>query len=63
MGDLINLRRKRKAKAKQAAEAKASANRVQHGRSKAETKLGKAEKDVATRKLDAHRIRSADADE
>ena len=55
MGEIVNLRRKRKHKARQDAETEAAAKRLQHGRSKAEKKLGKAEKEAAARKLDGHK--------
>jgi hypothetical protein len=55
MGDVVNLKSARKAKARAAAEAKAQANRVAHGRTKAEKKSTKAEREAADRKLDGHR--------
>ncbi|MEQ1618569.1 MAG: DUF4169 family protein [Terricaulis sp.] len=60
MGDVINLRRARKAKSRAAADVKASENRVAHGRSKAEKTLTKAKEDVATRKLDHHKLGAPD---
>ena len=36
MGEIVNLNKARKAQARQGAEAKAAANRVKHGRTKAE---------------------------
>lgn len=64
MGDVINLRRARKAKSRAAAETKANENRAAHGRSKAEKILTKANEDVATRKLDHHKLSASDnADE
>jgi hypothetical protein len=63
MGDVINLRRTRKAKSRAAAAAKAGENRVAHGRSKAEKLLTKAKKDVASRKLDHHKLGPADESE
>ena len=60
MADIVNLRRARKAKARTEAEAEAQANRVQHGRSKAERNLTEAQYDVADRKLDAHKRGTAD---
>ena len=62
MGEIVNLRRARKQKARTAAEANASANRLQHGRSKAEKQLTQAEKEAAERKLDGHK-RNDDFDE
>jgi hypothetical protein len=55
MTDIVNLRRARKAKAREDAEAEAGVNRVQHGRTKAEKTLTKAQSDVATRKLESHK--------
>lgn len=63
MGEIINLRRLRKIKARTGAEAEASANRAAHGRSKADKKLAKAERDGATRKLDGHRQNGRTNDE
>lgn len=53
--NVVNLKRVRKAKARAEAEASAEANRVAHGRTKAEKKLTKAEKEAAARKLDGHK--------
>jgi hypothetical protein len=61
MGDIVNLRRARKAKARAEAETDAQANRVSHGRTKAEKTLTKAEKEAADRKLDGHK-RNDDSD-
>jgi hypothetical protein len=55
MNEIVNLRRARKAKARALAEAEAAANRITHGRSKAEKKLTKAENDAAQRKIDGHK--------
>lgn len=55
MGDIVNLKRLRKIKARAQAEAEAGANRLAHGRSKAEKTLTKAEQEAATRKLDGHK--------
>jgi hypothetical protein len=55
MSDIVNLKRVRKAKARGEAEAKAEANRIAHGRTKAEKKLTKAEQEAAARKLDGHK--------
>lgn len=62
MGDIVNLRRARKAKARATAEAGAAVNRVAHGRTKAERKLARAEKDAADRKLDGHKRNDDDDD-
>lgn len=55
MNEIINLRRVRKAKARAAAEAEAAANRVEHGRTKAERSLSKAIQEADVRKLDGHK--------
>ena len=55
MAEIINLRRVRKNKSRVEAEAAAHANRLAHGRSKAEKLKSKAEKDDADRKLDGHK--------
>jgi hypothetical protein len=44
MAEIINLRRARKAKAREAAAVTAAANRIVHGRSKAEKALADAER-------------------
>ena len=55
MNDIVNLRRARKAKTRALAEAEAAANRIAHGRTKAEKKLTKAVYDAAQRKIDGHK--------
>jgi hypothetical protein len=55
MGDIVNLNRFRKQKAKETREREADANRVAFGRTKAEKKLSKAEKDLAEKSLDGHK--------
>lgn len=55
MNEIVNLRRVKKAKARALAEAKAEANRISHGRTKAEKKLTKAQNDAAQRKIDGHK--------
>ena len=55
MAEIINLRQARKQKARAEKEARASDNRIQFGRTKAEKKLTKAERDMAARRLDAHK--------
>ncbi|MCO4055581.1 MAG: DUF4169 family protein [Bosea sp.] len=57
--EIINLRKARKAKARDAANAEAQANRVAFGRTKAERSASGADKALAARKLDAHRLTSA----
>ena len=60
MGEVVNFRRARKKAARQLAERTASANRLRHGRSKAEREL-EAKRDVkARRDLDRHRIETGD---
>jgi hypothetical protein len=55
MAEIINLKRARKAKARSEADALAKANRLEHGRTKADKTLSKAEKNAAHRKLDGHK--------
>ncbi len=55
MADIVNLKRARKQKARTQAETEAAANRLTHGRSKAERNLSRAEKETADRKLDGHK--------
>jgi hypothetical protein len=60
MGDIVNLRRARKKAERQLTERTAAANRLQHGRSKAEREL-EAKRDVKARRyLDRHRIETGD---
>jgi Domain of unknown function (DUF4169) len=60
MGDIINLRRARKQAARQAAERRAAANRLLHGRSKAERTLEAARGAKERRNLDRHRVETGD---
>ena len=60
MGDVVNLRRARKKIERQNAEQKAAANRVQHGRSKAQRALDAKRKAKASRDLERHRIETGD---
>ena len=55
MSDLINLNRARKARARADKEGAAAANRVKHGRTKAEKLAAKAEAERAARQLDQTR--------
>jgi hypothetical protein len=57
--EIINLRRARKAKARDAADAEAQANRIAFGRTKAERSASEADRTLAARKLDAHRLTAA----
>ena len=56
MGDLVNLRRARKSRARADAASEADAKRVAFGRTKAEKSLTKAERDLAERRIDGHRM-------
>ena len=60
MGDVVNLRRARKKAERQPAERIAAANRLLHGRSKAERDLEAARDAKARRDLDRHRIETGD---
>ena len=55
MADIINLRRARKRKDRAVKAANADQNRLTFGRSKAERTLAEASKNLAQRRLDAHR--------
>ncbi|MEI5665366.1 DUF4169 family protein [Bosea sp. CCNWLW174] len=56
MAEIVNLRRARKARDRASAEAKAEQNRIAFGRTKAERKLTEAEKTLAERRLEGHRL-------
>ena len=60
MGDIVNLRTARKRAERQGTERTASANRLLHGRSKAERGLEAKRKVKARRELDRHRIETGD---
>ncbi len=60
MGEVVNFRRARKKAARQLAERTASANRLRHGRSKAERELETKRTAKARRDLDRHRIETGD---
>ncbi len=55
MGEIVNLKRARKQKVRAVAETEAAANRLTHGRTKADRKLVKAEQEAADRKHDGHK--------
>ena len=55
MNQLVNLKRIRKLKERKAAEAEAAANRLTHGKTKAQKKLRQAERKAAEKKLDGHK--------
>ena len=57
MAELVNLRRVRREKARQVAESTAAANRLQHGRSKAERALAERQRTKADRDLAAHELK------
>ncbi|HWU72508.1 MAG TPA: DUF4169 family protein [Sphingomonas sp.] len=52
MADIVNLNRARKAKARGEAQTTAAANRIVHGRTKAEKQAAKAEAERRARELD-----------
>ncbi|WP_034993501.1 DUF4169 family protein [Beijerinckia mobilis] len=56
MGDLVNLRRVRKDKARQTREVEAAANRLLHGRTRAEREKTANERQRAEAHLDAHHL-------
>jgi hypothetical protein len=60
MGDIVNLRTERKRAARQRAEREAGANRLLHGRSKAERDRENARRDKVARELELHRIETGD---
>lgn len=61
MGEIVNLRKVRKQVRKREDAERAAANRIVHGRSKAERTLEEARADNLNRLLDGHRIESGDA--
>jgi Domain of unknown function (DUF4169) len=60
MGDIVNLRRARKQARRQLEEQRAAANRVRHGRSRAERVREAALDDKAHQSLEGHRIVTGD---
>ena len=56
MGEIINLRRARKRKRRLGEEAAAAANRVAFGAPKTAKRKTRAERDLAERRLDGHRL-------
>ncbi|MFL6798226.1 MAG: DUF4169 family protein [Xanthobacteraceae bacterium] len=56
MGDIINLRRARKRADRRAAEEAAAANRLVHGRSKADRELDSARRGKERGDLERHRL-------
>jgi hypothetical protein len=61
MGEIINLRRVRKQARKRDEAEQAAANRIVHGRSKAERNLETARTAKTDRYLDGHKIERGDA--
>lgn len=55
MNRVVNLKRARKLKQREAAEAEAAANRIAHGRTKAQKQLKQAEQKAADKALDGHK--------
>ena len=60
MGEIVNLRKVRKQAKKRDDAERAAANRIVHGRSKAERDLEARNIDKLNRHLDEHRIESGD---
>jgi hypothetical protein len=60
MGPIINLRSERKRAKRRQAEREAAANRLIHGRSKAEQNLERSRSDKARSSLDQHRVETGD---
>ena len=56
MAEVVNLRRARKERARAEAAKQADANRVAFGRTKAEKSLTAAERDLAARRIDGHKL-------
>ncbi len=56
MGEGVNLRMARKDRVRREREKMADANRIAHGRPKAERKQAEAEARIAEARLDAHRL-------
>ena len=61
MAEVINLRKARKRVEREARAREAEANRILHGRSKAERELDKARTEKAARALEAHRLDGGEA--
>jgi hypothetical protein len=60
MGDIINLRKARKAAEREREQTLAAANRLKHGRSRAERGLVSSRNAKARRDLDRHRVETGD---
>ena len=61
MGEIVNLRKVRKDVSRREKEARAAANRLAHGRSKADLSLETKRASMLNRHLDRHKIESGDA--
>jgi len=61
MGEVVNLRKVRKDVRKREKDERAAANRIVHGRSKAERTLETKRGSMLNRHLDRHKIESGDA--
>ena len=61
MGEIVNLRKVRKDVRKREKDERAAANRIVHGRSKAERTLETKHASMLNRHLDRHKIESGDA--
>jgi hypothetical protein len=61
MGDVVNLRKARKDIERQLDERQAAANRLKHGRTKAERKTEAARKAKAHRDVDQHQVETGDS--
>jgi hypothetical protein len=60
MGEIVNLRKARKKIERQLDERQAAANRLIHGRSKAERNAEAARKAKARRNIDQHQVETGD---
>jgi Domain of unknown function (DUF4169) len=60
MGPIVKLRTERKRAKRRKAEREAAANRLLHGRSKADRNLQRLQSDKTNRRLDQHRIVTGD---
>ena len=62
MAEIINLRRARKQRARVEADKTAEQNRISFGRTKAERSLTEAEREMAARRIDGHKLTRDDKD-
>ena len=60
MAEIVNLRRVRKRAARQREDERAAANRMTHGRSKAQRALEAARSGKSSQELDAHKLDPGD---